>query len=80
MSDEMRGIVPGVPFIPDQPPQVQELRVVEWLDRADLAEHAFDGQWRILASHPQFSIDVMERWVIKDDGFLYIQHCIRRSK
>lgn len=71
------GLVPGPPLIPDRPPQVQELRIVEWADRADLAAHAFDGQWRVLRKYEEFRFELCERWVVKEDGWLWMQMCVR---
>lgn len=79
MSQEIKLLVPGIPFIPEQPPHFIQTRVTEWLDRADLTEHAFDGTWRILVSNNLLRYDVMERWVKKDEDY-FMEHCIRMMK
>jgi hypothetical protein len=68
------GIVPSIPIIPDRPPVEEARQVTEWKDRADLAEHSFDGQWRVLMTYDGFGFDLLERWV---DG-VDCQHWIRK--
>lgn len=82
---ELSGIVPGAPLIPDQPTPVIERQVWEWSDRADLAEHAFDGQWRVLCTYERFGVELLERWLPTDaaEGAPIesrVEHCLRRTK
>ena len=83
MSDPSIGIVPRVPFIPEQPPTEVIRTIIEWKDRADLSEHSFDGQWRVLVDYRQYGIPaaLMERWVpIPDDPeHVWMEHCVKRD-
>jgi len=78
------GIVPAVPLVPDQPPTVVERQIWEWSDRADLAQHAFDGQWRVLCTYASFGVELMERWLPADSSVEGVQiesrveHCLRK--
>lgn len=80
---ELSGIVPGVPLIPDRPPTVVERQIWEWSDRADLAAHAFDGQWRVLCTYEPFDLELLERW-IGEPGIegapieSHVEHCLRK--
>ena len=73
---EESSIIPRSPFIPDQPPTVIQRQISEWKDRADLAQHAFDGQWRVLMTYEQFNLKMVERWVKADDDLLEMQHAV----
>ena len=84
MSD-LNLIAPGAPFIPEQPPTVVERQIWEWSDRADLAEHAFDGQWRVLCTYERFGLELMERWLPADgvEGVPLesrVEHCLRKMQ
>ena len=73
---ESGSIVPGSPLIPEQPPAVIVRQLTEWADRADLAEHAFDGQWRVCITWEQFGLQMMQRWTKADDGVLDRQNAV----
>jgi hypothetical protein len=72
MAEGLKGILSDPPFIPEHPPSIIERRIIEWSERADLAQYAYlDGQWRTLTSHDAFHLD--ERWVHRDDGYIWME-------
>ena len=70
------SIVPSAPFIPEPAPTIIYRQVIEWRDRADLAEHAFDGQWRELTAYPDFGVHLMERWLPAQGDLVEMQHAV----
>lgn len=70
------GIVPSAPLIPELTPSFVQRQLIEWKERADLAQHAFDGQWRELVAYPQFNLHMMERWIKIDEQYVEMQHTV----
>lgn len=52
-------------MVPSVPPAPVERQVTEWQDRADLHQHAFNGEWHVLAEYGKYLL--LERWVAPPD-------------